>query len=218
LHHRLALAAVLAGSLPLACESTDDRRPFPQQPLLLSKKSVEGRTGRTETVVASTEPAPPPFPLLADAPPRPAPIALPSVARPAPPPSEPVQVIGSAKQPVPAVTVSRPLPAADKAPESNPPPVTRLFGHAADYSWLQGILEKHYRGHLELRYGDPTLEDKWGGKVALADDNRLQPFHEGDLVYVEGEILRSADPEVRGVGPHSPMFRVRTIRRVARMP
>jgi hypothetical protein len=82
------------------------------------------------------------------------------------------------------------------------------YGHAPDYSWLQGVLGKHYHGHWDLRYCDHTVEDNWGGKVRLGKDARLDQFKEGDVIRVEGEVVR----DHQGHGwQHYPEYRIRNI-------
>jgi hypothetical protein len=66
--------------------------------------------------------------------------------------------------------------------------VAGRFGHAPDYHWLQGVLEKHYRGYFCLRYLDPSKEDPNGGKVRLIDDHRLADYQEGDVLGMEGYL------------------------------
>jgi hypothetical protein len=71
--------------------------------------------------------------------------------------------------------------------------VTGDFAHAADYSWLQGVLEKAPSGPITLRYSEQPAHDPWGGSIRLADDARLNVFRDGDVIAVEGELVREAD-------------------------
>jgi hypothetical protein len=64
------------------------------------------------------------------------------------------------------------------------------YGHDDDYHWLQGVLERHHRGYLSVRYCDPSVEDEFGGKVRLQDDERLAEFHDGDVIALTGDLLR----------------------------
>jgi hypothetical protein len=69
------------------------------------------------------------------------------------------------------------------------------YGHDDDYHWLQGVLERHHRGYWSLRYSDPSVEDEFGGKIRLKDDDRLAAFHDGDVIGLSGELLnREANP------------------------
>jgi len=100
------------------------------------------------------------------------------------------------------------------APEVPATPVVRhkvdgTFGRAADHTWLQGVLDKHYRGHFNLRYCDATAEDDWGGKVHLEEDEKLQQFQDGDVVYVEGELVRENGQVLRGHLNQYPRYRIR---------
>ena len=79
-------------------------------------------------------------------------------------------------------------------------------------NYLQGALEKPARGPAHLRYCDPSEWDVWGGKVCLDDDPRLAPWQDGDLLFVEGEIVyENGQPQF---GPDLyPRYRIRTVRR-----
>src|SRR5207253_1953270 len=90
-----------------------------------------------------------------------------------------------------AATTTYAAPAAP-APEPSAPgrQANGHFGHTADYTWLHGELDRHYRGYLEVRYQSPSEEDAFGGKVRLEDDPRLAEFRAGDVVAVEGELVR----------------------------
>jgi hypothetical protein len=64
------------------------------------------------------------------------------------------------------------------------------FGHAPDYKWVAGILDKHQKGgYWTVRYAPSGDDDPWGGKVRLLDDDKLSGFTSGDVVYVEGDLL-----------------------------
>jgi hypothetical protein len=107
----------------------------------------------------------------------------------------------------PAVGV-RP-PAADGRPVPLRP--GQRFGHADDYKWVAGILDRHQKGgYWTLRYAPSGDDDPWGGKVRLIEDERLTGFTSGDVVYLEGELLapRSA------VETAYPPYRVTDVRLV----
>jgi hypothetical protein len=136
----------------------------------------------------------------------PAPVANPS------PPPVPVVTTANAKQPVPAVPALNTKPAAEVAAT----PVVHhkvegTYGRAPDHAWLQGVLDKHYRGHFDLRYCDASVEDDWGGKVHLEEDERLQQFQDGDVIYVEGELVRENGQVQRGHLNHYPRYRIRQV-------
>ena len=92
-------------------------------------------------------------------------------------------------------------------PTAASPPVTQAvvrtvegkYGHAADYTWLQGELDWHYRGYMELRFRPLSEDDPYGGKVRLEDDPILGEFRAGDVIAVEGELL--ADPDGPAAAP-----------------
>jgi hypothetical protein len=133
-------------------------------------------------------------------------------ANPTPPPTPTVTTAVNAKQPVPIVPALNTKP----APEVPATPVVRhkvdgTFGRAADHTWLQGVLDKHYRGHFDLRFCDAAAEDDWGGKVHLDEDERLQQFQDGDVIYVEGELVRENGQVMRGYLNHYPRYRIRQV-------
>jgi hypothetical protein len=72
--------------------------------------------------------------------------------------------------------------------------VAGKYGHAPDYTWLQGEADKHYRGYWTLRYRDPSEEDKYGGRVKLEGAIRLTEFEVGDIIGVRGEFVPNANP------------------------
>jgi hypothetical protein len=148
-----------------------------------------------------------------------------SVQRPDPGPQEerpsgapmpaPGPALGSEVRPVNAVPAIR-----AKTPEAPAVPaaqqrVTGPYGHAPDYAWLQGVLDRHYQGHWALRFCDHTVEDDWGGKVRLAKDARLDQFKEGDVVRVEGEIIPDTRGN-RGDWHHYPAYQIRSIQLLER--
>jgi hypothetical protein len=193
------LACLLLAVLPAGCQSTSREDCYPRDPLLLSKKPVEGVADHSSgpILVASAEPTPPPVPTP----------ALAAARKP-----------GDAARAVPAVPVpthSGAVPATPASRSAEPPAasggkraVTGKYGHAPDYTWLQGVLDRHYHGHLGLRYCDAATADPWGGKVCLDDDPRLNQFQEGDIIQVEGALVPEADPGRKGGWKHYPRFRV----------
>jgi hypothetical protein len=146
---------------------------------------------------------------------------------------------GAAPAPEPVIAKlpindAAPLPAPKPpAPQMPPPPApvrppailakridtTGRFAHDSEYRWIQGVLEKHYRGYYSLRYADSSVEEAYGGKVRLVDDQRLTQFHDGDVLRIEGELVSENE-----VGPHArwenPYYRVKGIELVqqSRMP
>jgi hypothetical protein len=146
-----------------------------------------------------------------------------------PTPSEPVSLPGVSPAPAikpPLMEVTRPTPSADgfgpgpRVPVSSPDPVPNLpplplkpgekYGHAADYRWLAGVVDRHVKGKYWLiRYADIGADDLWGGKVRLLDDERLRDLRDGDVVYVEGELMA---PKSSAEGPAYPPFRVTSVR------
>jgi hypothetical protein len=219
------------------------RKNFPDDPLLLSKKPVLGRAQDARPVVlASAEPMAPPGPAVAlasaprtaqtttvslgsrpeaTAPDLPPPPSPPGADASGSPPANSVSTFktaersgfGSGESAVAAITAVRtketPAIPAVTAVERK---VSGNYGNAADYSWLQGVVDKHYQGHLYLRYCDHSVEDTWGGKVCLQDDPRLAQLKDGDVIQVEGEIAAERDPSSRGAWHHYPHYQIRNLK------
>jgi hypothetical protein len=217
---RAWLTAAVSGGLFLGCRSASNRPPYPEQPLLLSKTPVEGKIEAVETgPVAQADPVAPPLPADALAAiPKPLPQvpingpanenAVNHTEPPAPKPS-PFHTAVRTKTPILAAPAVRSNDSPTPAPVlSGLGRVSGSFGHGADYAWLQGVIDRHYRGHLCLRYCDPTVEDRWGGKVRLEDDPRLAQFREGDVVVVEGALVPETDSPRQELWKHFPRYRV----------
>jgi hypothetical protein len=70
------------------------------------------------------------------------------------------------------------------------------IGAASDYSWITGqLIYVHANGGVwVLRYAPLEQTDKYGGSVILTTPVSMKNFREGDVVYVEGEVLDSARP------------------------
>jgi hypothetical protein len=215
----VSLVAVLASTLGLGCGTTGERKPYLQDPLLISKKPVEGRAQDARPVLlAQAEPIPPMNPgVTLAAAPRPVELGNPpaAVATTEPPSGVPAQTISTYKG---AVEVSPAVRVKDGQPTSAVTSVQRhvpgIYGNAPDYGWLQGVVDKHYQGHWYLRFCDPSVEDTHGGKVCLVDDPRLAQLKDGDVVFVEGEIVQDKETVNRGPWHHYPRYQIRTLRSV----
>jgi hypothetical protein len=137
----------------------------------------------------------------------------------------PYEVTGPAEAPKPgpdgfapasAIGLPAPTPNADAPPpvkDTRPPlplkPGER-FGHAADYKWVAGILDKHQKGgYWTVRYASSAEDDPWGGKVRLLDDDKLSGFTSGDVIYVEGDLLA---PRSAAETANYPPYRVIDVR------
>jgi len=85
-----------------------------------------------------------------------------------------------------------------------------IYGHADDYSWLKGRLQKvHVPGvEWKIRYLPIDQADQWGGSVVLAPDIRLEDFKDRDVVYIQGKQLENR-PSLYITGP---LYRIETIR------
>lgn len=102
-----------------------------------------------------------------------------------------------------------------KSPIAEPEQIPE-FAHARDYSWLVGQLQLvHSPQHQwKIRYAALDENEQWGGSMILAPDARLDQWKDGDMVYVEGEIL-SDRPSLYLAGP---LYRIRCIRRAQDAP
>lgn len=73
------------------------------------------------------------------------------------------------------------------------------FGHAPDYSWLVGQVEKSRLGTgWRLRYSSVDENDAHGGSVTLAGDGNLPTLRDGQYIRVHGHL---ASPDDRGAAP-----------------
>ena len=200
---------LLMASLSIPCLlGCGDKSAVHQQirdPLLISKKPVEAAVQRSApAAIAYAEPSPPAIPEAAVAT---APVKLEAIdinraqadGASSKPPLAAVPAVRTGSAATPTETVSRRHPASG-------------YDHAPDHSWLQGVIDKHYHGHLSLRYCDPSEEDEWGGKVVLEGDPRLSQFKDGDVVRVEGEIVREAGQVKRDTWNHFAVYRLKDIR------
>lgn len=97
-----------------------------------------------------------------------------------------------------------------------PQPVAGVFGHDAGYAWLQGTIDKHYRGRLYLRYCDPTVDERWGGKVCLEDDPRLAEFKDDDVLFVEGQLASEPTTAPRDGWRQYPHYKIKSVKLVQR--
>lgn len=204
---RLGGAAVLTAGFMVGCQSSSGtgKTPYPKDPLLLSKKPMENGTGTPvveppQPQLASAEPARPQVPATA--------LVSASVPRPYNG-YAPAQTTVSAK---PVATIKAPVFATPAVRSTGSSEATDgIYGHAADHHWLQGVLDKHYQGHLGLRYCDASVEDSWGGKVRLEDDPRLAQFQDGDVIRVEGDLLPRQEGASQETWDHYPHYRVRSV-------
>jgi len=206
--------AILVGLTTMAGCSTTKDGPYSSDPLLMSRGNASA-SSRTRVELPLDEPLAPRSPNLPHLPMmRPQFAQTPGAVKTTPsvmlastpkitetpePPAMPVMAI--AKEPIeniaiPAAVNVVPTPVVDTAkPATGKPPVAVVgtHGHGANYVWLQGVVDRHYRGYLNLRYTDPSQEDYWGGKVKLIEDARLNGLQDGDVIFVEGEVLRNDD-------------------------
>lgn len=227
--HPFWLLALVGFGCFLGCRSAAPNSLYQEGPLLISKNPVAGNPGKdTGPELAVEEPtaplAPPEALATAPAPLPDATAAL--VPEEASEPEPRVETPSFQTQPavrkkdnvpaIPAIRRKEQKPPSLPAKREVPQRVPSKFGHADDHSWLQGTIDKHYRGYYYLRYCDCNVEDRWGGKVYLGNDERLKTFQDGDIVFVEGEISTDNDPSRPGGWNHYPAYKIKSIRLVER--
>ncbi len=124
------------------------------------------------------------------------------------------------KQPEVEKQVIRPTSSEQPATESKPvvkqipaqlEATEPAFGHSSDYRWLLGVVQKINTpvSMTKVRYARLDEQDAWGGSMVLADDIRLDEFEDGDVVYIEGQILADR-PSLYVSGP---LYRSNVIRK-----
>lgn len=214
------LAVALGSGMIAGCQSGPAHHCYSDDPVLLSRTPVDGKPDSSApTLVAHAEPAEPTMP--------------PTAFAKAPSPSIPPTAVSAPSllsiPTPPADTNPKPAVAAAEVPKTDFVPagpisaitmsrrrVDGTYGRAADYTWLQGVLDKHYLGYLTLRYCDYSADDHWGGKVVLEDDSRLAQFHDGDVVQVEGELIAPSTSAADQPWQHYPRYRIRRIELIKR--
>jgi hypothetical protein len=210
----LLLCLALAG-----CETTQER--VARDPLLLSKRGVEGSPGNVapSALLVSAEPLPPDLPA----------IALVSSRQPAALLREQASALARQKleskenqlpgspekaivtQPVPAAPI---LPSQTEREPVSALPVKRqivrgIYGAAANHSWLQGTVESLGTEGTVLRYGHPWVAGPEAFRVLLQPDDRLKDLRKGDVIRVEGSEAENA------ANRSLPLYRIKTLEKVS---
>ncbi len=193
------------------------RAPYAGDPLLASKRPAPGKAGKEETplLLAYAEPRPPQLPTEAlVSRPSAAPIERPSAKRALAqlPGNSGKAVEPRAMAPVQATPIeTRKEKVRLEAFVAGRRMVPGIYGHASDYSWLQGILDRPGSARSELLYGSPGEEDAWGGRVRLEPDPRLADFEAGDVIIVEGELVLDQTPRSSSTSSIPPSYRIRQV-------
>ncbi|MFN4258879.1 MAG: hypothetical protein ACK4RK_06245 [Gemmataceae bacterium] len=206
------IIAVCACVLLIGCQSSSADKMVSKDPLLLSNKPVEGKMTETDEgplLFAGVEPVIPAIPkdvLVHDS----APTA--KFANRATQAPVPIHPIPSASRPAEGRLAIRSQPERDAgATASTRRQVPGKYGHAPDYAWLQGVVDKHFDNHLYLRYCEAQIEEAMGGKVRLEDDPRLQEYQSGDVILVQGSIVPDSHLTRKGGWRHYPLYRVQHV-------
>ena len=86
------------------------------------------------------------------------------------------------------------------------------YGYGPDLTWMVGRLQRvHVPGSdWKLRYLPLSEQDEYGGSVVLSLDARIDEFKDGDVVYIEGEIIGNR-PTLYLTGP---LYRITAIEAV----
>jgi hypothetical protein len=80
-------------------------------------------------------------------------------------------------------------------PERNPGEISKEYlprvGHDSEYRRITGQLFYVHadKGLWVVRYAPVDREDRYGGSVVLAPVVNMDPYQDGDLVTIGGEIL-----------------------------
>jgi hypothetical protein len=191
----IRVVLMLGSAALIGCQVLSTRPPYPRDPLLLSNRPVAGRSDQSQPPqLVYTEPAPPP--LTAEAfvamPPA-SPLFATSPKLLAAGQNAPAAVPSSIAEDSQAVPVAPLTESRETNRELVAVPVSRrktrdAYDYAGDYSWLQGVLELAAPGSWALRYDRSPIADKWGGRLLLAPDERLEQLRPGDLVRLEGKV------------------------------
>src|SRR5262249_50704628 len=109
-------------------------------------------------------------------------------------------------------------------PKAKPPlkaePVSRkkysesheLFGHAQDFHWLIGTLEKNNQGQPCLRLAPANPDSSKDGLIHLLPESELASFMPGDLLFIEGELSNSPDRQASNSPQSSGVYHVRSVK------
>ncbi len=65
-----------------------------------------------------------------------------------------------------------------------------VYGHAADFSWIAGRVERGLQCTY-LRFGDPAKE-LWGARIVLDAPDQTSDLQSGDTIIVRGELSQLA--------------------------
>jgi hypothetical protein len=83
-------------------------------------------------------------------------------------------------------------------------------GHAADYRWVCGELQySPFDKTWRVRYARFDEVDPYGGSVTIVDEAHAQTFKEGQIVRVEGRLIRAKGNSI------APRYEVRSLRVIA---
>ena len=205
--------------LPLIGCINPYRRPYSNDPMLRQRVAVNGLASPS-VAMRVDEPSTPGVPKSLATPGTLAhrliqltPEDMPKLPELPPPPVPDADLVPEPKWALNAPAVPNPTPTNTPLLMPNNPPVQVMgeYGQGPNYAWLQGRIDRHYRGHYNLRYCDPTQADYWGGKVRLIEDRKLDGLEDGDVIFIEGEIIpRKADDSTE-LHDGYPSYRVRQV-------
>jgi hypothetical protein len=166
------------------------RAPYREDPLLLARKPTTGKPEEAKPVqLAYSEPSLPSLPAFAYVYPPQKPrfgAHEPALADHRPLPSESSKKTLTSSS-IEAANPQTPGEKADARIQASPVmrrKVSGTFGHAPDFSWLQGVVRKSSDGHWELQFSESSA----AGRVVLADDPRLEQLQDGDVIQLEGSL------------------------------
>ena len=179
--------------------------PYEGDPLLAQRPVVAQSWDRASSAAPSNfVQVPLQEPLVPSAPALPLATATPPVETQTPTPAPRLPLPGPSPEPAPVplplplstqvVEASEPTPDRQVSFKATPRQVPGMFGADKNHLWLQGVVDRHYRGYLSLRYRRPSEDDAWGGKVHLLPHPDLEGIEDGTVIQVEGELRPAATP------------------------
>ena len=112
---------------------------------------------------------------------------------PTPPTSEPTRLPNV----LPAPNVGYVLPAPGPAPRRRSfvdTTAALCFGHAPDYTWVSGQVEySAVRKEWRIRYASVDETDRYGGRLALIQNEHVGYMADGQYVRVQGHLVNPGD-------------------------
>jgi hypothetical protein len=198
----LAVAVELGAA---GCTKEALKKKGPDDPLLATKAPAKSHFGDV-TAESHGEPTPPP---------------VPTGAWVASPPVQPASTVRlgapQSNGPAPATfawSTDKPRMGASTSTPGQIP-LTDPYARAADYRWLQGVLERTPGEQWVLRY-EALSRDSQGGKVVLEGHARLDLLQPGDIIRVQGQLIEDKEATAQAAWLPHPRYSVSSVRLIQR--